>query len=147
MQDADNLTHRGRQVTISGSRFSQRVPGGKMAKFGQLLNKCHYVFINEDLPSSSAFHTGDLFGQPGVQGGKARLVHINEQVREFIRNARRAIDASISDDIADPEPSLEALLMTLAKEMTPTEQKQLTSLLLREGISGLLLRLGLRDRN
>lgn len=85
--------------------------------------------------------------KPGVQGGKARLVHINEQVREFIRNARRAIDASISDDIADTEPSLEALLMTLAKEMTPSEQKQFTSLLLREGISGLLLRLGLRDRN
>ncbi len=25
--------------------------------------------------------------KPGVQGGKARLVHVNEQVREYIRNA------------------------------------------------------------
>lgn len=25
--------------------------------------------------------------RPGVQGGKARLVHVNEQVREFIRSA------------------------------------------------------------
>ncbi len=85
--------------------------------------------------------------KPGVQGGKARLVHINEQVREFIRNARRAIDDSTGDEACGLEPSLEALLMTLAKEMTPAEQKQLTSLLLREGISGLLQRLGLRDQN
>ena len=85
--------------------------------------------------------------KPGVQGGKARLVHINEQVREFICNARRAIDASTSEDSSGLEPSLEVLLITLAKEMTPTEQKQLTSLLLREGISGLLQRLGLRDQN
>ncbi len=41
---------------------------------------------------------------------------------------------------------LEVLLVTLAKEMTPVEQKQFTSLLLREGIIGLLLqRLGIRD--
>ncbi|PLN87752.1 hypothetical protein CWN73_11450, partial [Klebsiella quasipneumoniae] len=32
------------------------------------------------------------------------------------------------------------------KELTPSEQKQLMSLLLREGITGLLLRLGIRDR-
>ncbi|MGL4200578.1 MAG: YfeC-like transcriptional regulator, partial [Enterobacter roggenkampii] len=35
----------------------------------------------------------------------------------------------------------------LADEMTPEEQKQMTSLLLREGISGLLQRLGIRDRD
>ena len=40
---------------------------------------------------------------------------------------------------------LEVLLVTLAKEMTPVEQKQFTSLLLREGIIGLLQRLGIRD--
>ncbi|MFU2220876.1 YfeC-like transcriptional regulator, partial [Proteus mirabilis] len=39
----------------------------------------------------------------------------------------------------------EVLLVTLAKEMTPVEQKQFTSLLLREGIIGLLQRLGIRD--
>jgi hypothetical protein len=37
--------------------------------------------------------------------------------------------------------------LTLANEMTPEEQKQLTSLLLREGITGLLQRLGIRDQN
>ncbi len=29
--------------------------------------------------------------RPGVQGGKARLVHVNEQVREFIRSAQRVL--------------------------------------------------------
>ncbi|MFO3906188.1 YfeC-like transcriptional regulator [Enterobacter hormaechei] len=84
--------------------------------------------------------------KPGVQGGKARLVHVNEKVREFIRNARRAPEAAALTD-ASADNSLQALLITLANEMTPTEQKQLTSLLLREGITGLLQRLGIRDQN
>ena len=29
--------------------------------------------------------------KPGVQGGKARLVHVNEQVREYIRNAEQKV--------------------------------------------------------
>lgn len=83
--------------------------------------------------------------KPGVQGGKARLVHVNEKVREFIRNARRAPDVVPSPDVY-ADNSLQALLITLANEMTPTEQKQLTSLLLREGITGLLQRLGIREQ-
>lgn len=83
--------------------------------------------------------------KPGVQGGKARLVHVNEKVREFIRNARRAPDVVSSPDVY-ADNSLQALLITLANEMTPTEQKQLTSLLLREGITGLLQRLGIREQ-
>ena len=73
--------------------------------------------------------------KPGVQGGKARLVHVNEQVREYQGEA-----PALSGDAP-----LEVLLVTLAKEMTPVEQKQFTSLLLREGIIGLLQRLGIRD--
>ncbi|MCU6670428.1 putative DNA-binding transcriptional regulator [Enterobacteriaceae bacterium H4N4] len=84
--------------------------------------------------------------KPGVQGGKARLVHVNEKVRDFIRNARRAPDVpSLPDLTADN--SLAALLLTLVSEMTQKEQKQLTSLLLREGITGLLQRLGIREQN
>ncbi len=82
--------------------------------------------------------------KPGVQGGKARLVHVNENVREFIRNARRAPDAPLLPETG-ADASLQTLLLTLANEMTPKEQKQLTSLLLREGITGLLQRLGIRD--
>lgn len=83
--------------------------------------------------------------KPGVQGGKARLVHVNEKVRDFIRSARRATE---TPELLDTyhEGSLHALLLTLANEMTPEEQKQMTSLLLREGITGLLQRLGIRDQ-
>ncbi len=83
--------------------------------------------------------------KPGVQGGKARLVHVNEQVRAFISSAQRSEEQppvlrTLSNN------SLEALLVSLAKEMTDTEQKQLSSLLLRDGITGLLQRLGIRDQ-
>ncbi|MFY9994593.1 MAG: YfeC-like transcriptional regulator [Leclercia sp.] len=84
--------------------------------------------------------------KPGVQGGKARLVHVNEKVRDFIRNARRAPDAQPLPDLS-ADNSLQALLLTLASEMTQKEQKQLASLLLREGITGLLQRLGIREQN
>ncbi|MCU6662950.1 MAG: YfeC-like transcriptional regulator [Silvania sp.] len=84
--------------------------------------------------------------KPGVQGGKARLVHVNEKVRDFIRNARRAPDAPPLPDLS-ADNSLQALLLTLASEMTQKEQKQLASLLLREGITGLLQRLGIREQN
>ncbi|WP_436895664.1 YfeC-like transcriptional regulator [Enterobacter hormaechei] len=83
--------------------------------------------------------------KPGVQGGKARLVHVNEKVRDFIRSARRATETPELPDTYH-EGSLYALLLTLANEMTPEEQKQMTSLLLREGITGLLQRLGIRDQ-
>ena len=83
--------------------------------------------------------------KPGVQGGKARLVHVNEKVRDFIRSARRATETPELPDTYH-EGALHALLLTLANEMTPEEQKQMTSLLLREGITGLLQRLGIRDQ-
>lgn len=83
--------------------------------------------------------------KPGVQGVKARLVHVNEKVRDFIRSARRATETPELPDTYH-EGSLHALLLTLANEMTPEEQKQMTSLLLREGITGLLQRLGIRDQ-
>ena len=82
--------------------------------------------------------------RPGVQGGKARLVHVNEQVREFILSARRVAENPQPYSATDND--LEPLLLTLCKEMTPGEQKLLMSLLLRDGITGLLNRLGIRDR-
>jgi predicted DNA-binding transcriptional regulator AlpA len=56
--------------------------------------------------------------KPGVQGGKARLVHVNDKVRDFIRSARRAPDVSTLHEIAR-DNSLSTLLLTLANEMTP----------------------------
>ncbi|SNY80345.1 YfeC-like transcriptional regulator [Enterobacter sp. CC120223-11] len=83
--------------------------------------------------------------RPGIQGGKARVVHISEQVREFIRSAQRAAD---NPGTAHPlsEDNFDSLLLSLAKEMSEREQQQLTSLLLREGITGLLSRLGIRTK-
>lgn len=83
--------------------------------------------------------------RPGVQGGKARVVHVSEQVREFIRSAQRATDFTATAHYP-AEDSFDSLLLSLAKEMSEPEQKQLTSLLLREGIAGLLLRLGIRTQ-
>jgi len=80
--------------------------------------------------------------RPGVQGGKARVVHVSEQVREFIRSAQRAADSAPA--VHSAEDSFDSLLLSLAKEMSEQEQQQLTSLLLREGLTGLLLRLGIR---
>lgn len=52
--------------------------------------------------------------KPGVQGGKARLVHVNEKVRDFIRSARRATETSAMPDGVSNERSLHTLLLTLA---------------------------------
>lgn len=82
--------------------------------------------------------------KPGVQGGKARLIHVNEQVRHFIRSAQRATEPHASYIAPQAETPLESLLINSLKEMTPSEQKQMTSLLLREGISGMLQRLSIR---
>lgn len=83
--------------------------------------------------------------RPGVQGGKARLVHINDQVREFIYSAQRASDTTATYSTQNGnDNAFHGLLLNLAQEMTLEEQRQLTSLLLREGISGLLQRLGIR---
>lgn len=80
--------------------------------------------------------------RPGVQGGKARLVHVDDEVMEFIHSAQRASETTAPYATDNP---FHTLLLTLVDEMTEVEQKQLTSLLLREGISGLLQRLEIRD--
>lgn len=82
--------------------------------------------------------------KPGVQGGKARLIHITEQVREFIRSAQRLGDEAAGVSGSSGDTPLEQLVLISLKEMTESEQKKLGSLLLREGLSGVLRRLGIR---
>ncbi|MEX3020150.1 YfeC-like transcriptional regulator [Kluyvera sp. STS39-E] len=82
--------------------------------------------------------------RPGVQGGKARLVHVNDQVMAFIHSAQRVCETNASYATNSHDNTFHTLLLTLVDEMTESEQKQLTSLLLREGISGLLQRLEIR---
>ena len=82
--------------------------------------------------------------RPGVQGGKARLIHIDERVRDFIHSSQRIAEPRAAYTVATETP-LDNLLITSLKEMAPDEQKQLSSLLLREGVAGMLRRLGIRE--
>lgn len=82
--------------------------------------------------------------RPGVQGGKARLIHIDERVRNFLHSSQRVVEPRVSYAVATETP-LDNLLLTSLKEMAPEEQRQLSSLLLREGVTGMLNRLGIRD--
>lgn len=81
--------------------------------------------------------------KPGVQGGKARLIHIDERVQEFINSARRASDRQGTYTVNDS--SLNGLLLNSVKQMSEAEQQKLSALILREGIAGVLKRLGIRD--
>ncbi|MFJ2976638.1 YfeC-like transcriptional regulator [Kluyvera sp. NPDC087067] len=82
--------------------------------------------------------------RPGVQGGKARVVHVNEQVMAFIHSAQRVYENAAPYVAHGNDTTFQTLMLTMGEEMTEAEQKQLTSLLLREGISGVLQRLGIR---
>ena len=83
--------------------------------------------------------------KPGVQGGKARLIHIDERVQEFINNAKRAADRPGIYTINDS--TLEGLLLQSMKQMSEVEQQKMSALILREGIAGVLKRLGIRDKD
>lgn len=56
----------------------------------------------------------------GVQGGKVRLVYVNEQVREYIRNVER-LEGQGEAFVFFGDASFEVLLVILAKEMTLVE--------------------------
>ncbi len=75
--------------------------------------------------------------KPGIQGGKARLIHIDKRVEAFIHRVSRPFRAS--DAVGDT--SFEQLLADAVREMTHEERAFFTSLLLREGIRGVLRRL------
>lgn len=81
--------------------------------------------------------------KPGVQGGKARLIHVDERVREFINSAKRISEKPGNYHVNDS--SLEGLLLNALKQMSIAEQEKMSALLLREGIAGVLKRLGIRD--
>ncbi len=81
--------------------------------------------------------------KPGVQGGKARLIHIDERVKSFIQSTRH-----VNEPVANygaQQNTLPALLINSVQQMTSGEQDQLAALLLREGISGVLERLGIKE--
>lgn len=83
--------------------------------------------------------------KPGVQGGKARIIQIDERVQEFLKSTRHAAEPSASY-VVNQNP-LPGLLFTSLQQMTTEEQEKLSALLVREGIQGILLRLGISDEN
>ena len=81
--------------------------------------------------------------KPGVQGGKARMIYINEQVKSFLKSTRHADEPAAS--YRTGQGSLSSLLLSSLQQLSQREQEKLTALLLREGIQGMLLRLGIRE--
>lgn len=79
--------------------------------------------------------------KPGVQGGKARLVHIDYQVTEFLKSVRHAAEPRTNYMVRKDQ--LTQILLSTVQQMSPEEKEQLTALLLREGIAGILSRLGI----
>lgn len=81
--------------------------------------------------------------KPGVQGGKARMIHIDENVKSFLRSTRHAAEPSATYRVTPN--SLPALLMTSLQQMNNEEQDKLYALLLREGVQGMLKRLEISE--
>lgn len=82
--------------------------------------------------------------KPGVQGGKARVVKIDERVTTFLDATRHA--AEPAGTYATRTSTLPALLLSFVQQMTPLEQEGLQKLLLREGVKGLLQRLDIENK-
>lgn len=90
-------------------------------------------------------------GLPGVKGGRARLIHIDKDVRHFIMKTPTMRQRHSPAALAEPFPLYEADKQTAAllkingmlQNMTLHEQERLVVLLAREGIQGFLRRLGI----
>ncbi|WP_176920271.1 YfeC-like transcriptional regulator [Superficieibacter sp. 1612_C1] len=92
---------------------------------------------------------------PGVKGGRARLIHINQQVCEYLTNVPAlrhhtmpllANDVGHEYGVVDVNTPLHQIYQILQK-LTPTEQQQLNVFLAREGIRVFLNRLGIGDES
>jgi predicted DNA-binding transcriptional regulator AlpA len=81
--------------------------------------------------------------KPGVQGGKARVVKIDERVTNYLNAARHV--AEPAGAYLAKQGTLPTLLLSCVQQMTPLEQETLQKLLLREGVKGLLQRLNIED--
>ncbi len=86
----------------------------------------------------------------GVKGGKARLIHIDSQVREHIMNIpairKRQANYQLAETAASYEPvAVLRQIIDALENMTPPEQERLAVLLAREGIQGFLVRLNIHQ--
>lgn len=92
---------------------------------------------------------------PGVKGGRARLIHITPDVREFLASTPKLRHLSLSLRVAeshqtylsqDKDPVWQQIFGIMVM-MSPTEKERLHKVLVREGLSELLERLRIADES
>ncbi|BBT70088.1 MULTISPECIES: YfeC-like transcriptional regulator [Enterobacteriaceae] len=90
---------------------------------------------------------------PGIKGGRARLIFMSQEVRDYLANIPALRHMMTTNQIDEPTPGYSAKasevvwqqIADVLQNMTPVEQQRLHRLLAREGICGFLSRLGLSD--
>lgn len=87
----------------------------------------------------------------GVKGGRARVIVVDERVQQFLQDTRRGgaftptAAAEPNADYTATSSPLEQLLLGALQQMNDLEREQLSALLMREGINGVLVRLGIKS--
>lgn len=87
---------------------------------------------------------------PGIKGGRARLIHIDQNVRNFLANTTAIRQQSPRVEEPREDYYLAAFdtqalrhITHALRNMTADEQQRLAQLLVREGLHGFLQRLGI----
>lgn len=88
---------------------------------------------------------------PGIKGGRARLIHLNKEVRAFImktpsmrhRLAPIAVTEPMAQYTADKLTPGMLRIIDVLQNLTQHEQDRLSVLLAREGLHGFLSRLSI----
>lgn len=89
----------------------------------------------------------------GVKGGKAHVIHMSAEVRQFMlstRNLRKQglalTHAAENDNVYQQDDGNTAQQLThVFSQMSDAEQTRFLALIMREGITGVLKRLGIND--
>lgn len=87
---------------------------------------------------------------PGVKGGRARVIIVDEQVRQFLYDTRRGQFMPERHIVGEPVAeygaahNLEQLLLGAMRQLSDRERELFSTLLMREGINGILERLGIK---
>lgn len=90
---------------------------------------------------------------PGVKGGRAHVIHVDDDVREYLmntplmRNAQQPRMAEPDSHYAVKGDSLEYLWLASLRQLSDSEREQLHTMLYREGIGGIIRRLGLTQED